>query len=465
MSQIYLSLGTNIGDRLQNLRRAVRRLGQTLTITAVSPVYETEPWGELDQPRFLNLCLGARTEKSPRALLTFLKKTEIDLGREPTYRWGPRLIDIDILTYEDQIITEEKLAIPHPGLADRAFILAPLHDIAPDWVHPQTGSNVAQMLSAVTAETVRRLSEPLFMMNQNDDLDGKQPPLAWGTRTFVMGIINVTPDSFSGDGVLAKKEGVATAHVELVETAVTQAQKFVQDGADILDVGGESTRPGSQPIGAQEELRRILPVIEAVRQVVEVPISVDTYRAEVARAALDAGADWINDVWGLRMDPELAGLAAERGCPLILMHNRSQPKDIVQKEKLGGMYVGAKYEDLFNDIIRELQSSIDSALAAGVDKSQIIIDPGLGFGKSLAQNLRLVNELQRLKVLGYPILIGPSRKSFIGYTLDLPPTERVEGTAVTIAIGIDRGADIVRVHDVKEMARVARMTDAIVREM
>jgi dihydropteroate synthase/2-amino-4-hydroxy-6-hydroxymethyldihydropteridine diphosphokinase len=456
MGQIYLSLGTNIGDRLQNMRRAVRRLGQTLTITAVSPVYETAPWGEIDQPDFLNLCLEARTEKSPRALLKFLKQTETDLGREPTFRWGPRLIDIDILTYDDQIITEDNLTIPHPGLVDRAFVLAPLHDIALDWIHPQTGKNVTQMLAAVPEVTVRRLAEPLFEKDQSNDPGDSRPPFAWGARTYVMGIINATPDSFSGDGVLAREEAVATA--------VAQARQFVQDGADILDIGGESTRPGSQPIGEQEELDRILPVIKAVRQAVEVPISVDTYRSKVARAALDVGANWINDVWGLRMDPALADLAAEQGCPVILMHNRSRPKDIVQKEKLGGMFLGAKYNDLFADIIRELQGSIDLALAAGMANSQIIIDPGIGFGKSLAQNNQLINELQRLKVLGFPILLGSSRKSFIGYTLDLPPEERVEGTAVTIAIGIDRGADIVRVHDVKEMVRVARMTDAIVRE-
>jgi dihydropteroate synthase len=270
-----------------------------------------------------------------------------------------------------------------------------------------------------------------------------------------MGIINATPDSFSGDGVLVGEEAV--------ETAVAQAKQFIADGADILDIGGESTRPGSQPVSAEEEMGRILPVIKAIRQLTDVPISVDTYRADVARAALDAGADWVNDVWGLRMDGAMAGLVAEKGCPVIIMHNRSKPKDVIQTEKLGGMYQGAEYDDLFADVMRELQISIDLALDAGVDKSQIIIDPGIGFGKSVTQNMQLINELDRFKALGCPILLGPSRKSFIGYTLDLPPEERVEGTAVTVAIGIDRGADIVRVHDVKEIVRVAKMTDAIVR--
>lgn len=270
-----------------------------------------------------------------------------------------------------------------------------------------------------------------------------------------MGIINVTPDSFSGDGLLSAEETVARA--------VVQAQQFEADGADILDIGGESTRPGSVPISADEELARILPVITAVRAATDLPISVDTYRAAVAQAALSAGADWVNDVWGLRMDEQMAQVVAEAGCPVIIMHNRSKPKDVAQTERLGGHYQGVEYDDLITDIKNELQTSIDLALAAGVQPEKIIIDPGVGFGKTVSQNLQIVNKLDQFKELGFPILLGTSRKSFIGYTLDLPPEDRLEGTAVTVAIGIDRGADIVRVHDVKAMVRVAHMTDSIVR--
>lgn len=277
---------------------------------------------------------------------------------------------------------------------------------------------------------------------------------AWGERTYVMGIINVTPDSFSGDGLLGDA---------LIERAVAQAKQFAAEGADILDVGGESTRPGSQPIATDEELIRILPVIRALRREVSLPISVDTYRAEVARAALEAGADWVNDVWGLRMDSNMAGVVAETGCHVVVMHNRSKPKDVAQEERLGGRYVGVRYGDLMADIREELRQSIDLALAAGARPSQIIVDPGIGFGKTVEQNAELIDRLGELRELGYPILIGPSRKSFIGYTLDLPPDQRLEGTAATVAIGIDRGADIVRVHDVGAMVRVARMTDRIVR--
>lgn len=282
-------------------------------------------------------------------------------------------------------------------------------------------------------------------------------PFSWGTRTYVMGILNATPDSFSGDGLLQ------SGYERVIDRAVVGAMQLVADGADILDIGGESSRPGSLPVSAAEEIDRVVPIIQAVRRAVTVPISVDTYRAEVARAALAAGANWVNDVWGLRMDAEMAQVVAEAGCPVVIMHNRSKPKNVAQEEHLGGHYVGIVYDDLLADIGHELQENINLALTQGIRREQIIIDPGIGFGKTVEQNLCLLRNLGRLKALGYPILIGTSRKSFIGYTLDLPPDDRVEGTAATVAIGIDRGADIVRVHDVKAMCRVARMVDRLVR--
>ncbi len=277
----------------------------------------------------------------------------------------------------------------------------------------------------------------------------------WGAQTYVMGIVNVTPDSFSGDGLLRGDE--------VVERAVAQARQFVADGAHILDVGGESTRPGSETVSEAEELARVVPVIERLSREVDVAISVDTYKANVARAALDAGAHLINDVWALRQDAAMGPLAAERGVPIVLMHNRLRPRHIAQAERLGGRFEGVPYEELLGDIVRELVESVSLARAAGIPREKIILDPGIGFGKTVQQSLELLNRLDELRVLGYPLLLGPSRKSFIGYTLDLPPEERVEGTAATVALGIARGADIVRVHDVRQMARVARMADAIVR--
>lgn len=281
-------------------------------------------------------------------------------------------------------------------------------------------------------------------------------PPVWGERTYIMGILNITPDSFSGDGLLAKGG---------LEAALEQAQRFVAAGADILDIGGESTRPGSQPVSAEEECERVLPVISAIRKAgLDVLISVDTYKASVAKAALDAGADWVNDVWGLRADPELAPLVAERNVPIILMHNRSNPANATLQEQLGGRYIGVAYDNLIEDVKSELMQSVEIARLAGIPDRNIILDPGIGFGKTVEQNLELLNRLDEIRILGFPILLGPSRKSFIGYTLNLPPDQRVEGTAAAVAIGIARGADIVRVHDVEIMVRVARMSDAITRQ-
>ena len=278
----------------------------------------------------------------------------------------------------------------------------------------------------------------------------------WGSRTYVMGILNVTPDSFSGDGIIAKGDAV--------ETAVEQAENFLANGADILDVGGESTRPGSAPVNADEEMERVIPVIHALnKNFPEAIISIDTYKAKVAKEAVHAGAHIINDVWGLRADDDLALVAAKYKTPVILMHNRSNPASVEVREKFGNAYIGAGYENLIADLKRELMDSTALAQRAGIAESHIVLDPGVGFGKTREHNLELINRLGEIRELGYPILLGTSRKSFIGFTLDLPADQRVEGTAATVAVGIARGADIIRVHDVKEMARVAKMTDAIVR--
>ena len=277
----------------------------------------------------------------------------------------------------------------------------------------------------------------------------------WGTRTYVMGILNLTPDSFSGDGLAEKGQ----------EVAFRQAEIFVRTGVDILDVGGESTRPGAAPVSTQEEMDRVLPFISQLAGEFDTLISIDTYKSEVAKAALKEGANILNDVWGLRADPALGEIAATAGVPVILMHNRSNPNNAAVKEQLGGRYIGVEYVDLLEDVKTELLESISLAHKAGITDQNIILDPGIGFGKTVPQNLELLNRLDEIRALGYPILLGPSRKSFIGYTLDLPPEDRIEGTAATVSVGIVRGADIIRVHDVPEIIRVIRMTDALVRGM
>ena len=282
----------------------------------------------------------------------------------------------------------------------------------------------------------------------------------WGKRTYIMGILNITPDSFSGDGLLGAENEGST----VLERALAQARAYVKSGVDILDIGAESTRPGAQPVSAAQEIERLIPIIQALSTELDVLVSVDTYKAEVAEAALGAGAQIINDVWGFKVDPDLAAVAANYKVPAILMHNRSSWANAEIQASLGGRYVGVPYDDLITDIKRELMESVSIARKAGVQDNRIILDPGIGFGKTVAQNLELVARLGEFRALGFPILLGPSRKSFIGYTLDLPPDERLEGTAAAVAIGIANGADIIRVHDVSYMTRVARMADAITRQ-
>jgi dihydropteroate synthase len=284
----------------------------------------------------------------------------------------------------------------------------------------------------------------------------------WGARTYIMGILNITPDSFSGDGLIAEANTEAGAE-QFLASALDQARRFLEAGADILDVGGESTRPGSHPVSVAEEIARVVPVVRSLVEEFGAYVSIDTYKAPVAEAALQAGAQMINDVWALRADPQVARVAARHQVPLILMHNRSSWAHAEIKESLGGRYVGMAYENLLEDIRRELMESVEIARTAGVAEERIILDPGIGFGKTVEQNLELLDRLGEIRSLGFPVLLGPSRKSFIGYTLDLPPDQRIEGTAAAVSVGILRGADIIRVHDVEYMARVAKMTDAIVR--
>ncbi len=271
----------------------------------------------------------------------------------------------------------------------------------------------------------------------------------WGKRSYVMGIINVTPDSFSGDG-LDKN----------VDAALARAELFVQAGVDILDVGGESTRPGHEEVPEEEERDRVVPVVRRLVSEMSVPVSVDSYRLLVVRDALEAGAHMVNDVWGLRRTEGLGELAASYGVPVVLMHNR---RGEATRTQLGGHFRQVLYRDMMGEIVQGLRESVDLALQAGIRWENIIVDPGIGFGKTPEQNLVVMRRLRELKSLGRPILMGTSRKSVIGLTLGVPPDDRVEGTAATVAVSICNGADIVRVHDVKEMVRISRMTDAIVR--
>ncbi len=272
-------------------------------------------------------------------------------------------------------------------------------------------------------------------------------------KTYIMGIINLTPDSFSGDGLLNQ--------TEVESAALKQALRFVEEGADVLDLGAESTRPGSRKLDASEELSRLLPALTLIRkELPDVLISVDTYKAETARACLGGGADIINDVWGFQYDPEMASVVAEFDATAVLMHNRELGARTVSSE-LGGRYEDVEYEDIISEVRNWLVQSIEIAHAAGLGDDKIILDPGIGFGKTIDQNLYLLKHLNALTELGFPILLGISRKGFIGHTLNLPQGERLEGSLAANAWGMMMGASVLRVHDVKETVRLARMLDAI----
>lgn len=290
-------------------------------------------------------------------------------------------------------------------------------------------------LAAVAAEVREALAMPARLRARRE-LNCGRYTLPLGERTLVMGILNVTPDSFSDGG----------RFVDL-DHALAQARAMVEAGADIIDIGGESTRPGAEPVGEAEELDRVLPVIRRLSAELSVPLSIDTYKAAVAERALDAGAHIINDVWGAKRDPRMAGVAARRGVPIILMHNRTD----------------TDYRDFYSDFVRDLRESVQIALQAGVREEQIILDPGIGFVKTVEQNLETMRRLDDLVALGYPVLLATSRKRMIGHVLDLPVDERVEGTAATVALGVTKGCHMVRVHDVKEMKRVTKMMDAMLK--
>jgi len=263
---------------------------------------------------------------------------------------------------------------------------------------------------------------------------------AWGERTFVMGIVNVTPDSFSGDGLIGGGDPL--------RAAVDQAVRMVDEGADLLDIGGESTRPGHAPVDAAEEIGRVIPIVAAVQDALpDIPLSIDTTKVVVAEAALAAGATLLNDIWGVGPDPAMAELAASAHVPLIVMHNREE----------------ARYDDVVREVIDDLRAALGRAERLGVAPEDLIVDPGIGFGKTADHNITLLRNLDTLTELGRPILLGTSRKSTIGRILDLPPDERLEGTLTTTALGVAAGVDIVRVHDVRANVRAARVADAIVR--
>lgn len=459
-----IALGANLGDRARSISDAISALdaNASIRVTDTSFLYETAPMYYTDQPRFLNAACSIETTLSPLDLLDVTQGIEHQLGRckDGVPRNGPRAVDLDILLYGGAHIESERLAIPHPRIAERAFVLLPLADIWPH-EHPTLLRTPAELLATLT----RRADYAAGEISRVTPVGDGQ--FEWGKQTLVMGILNATPDSFSDGGQCASPA-----------QAVERAREMVEGGVDVLDVGGMSTAPGAPEISAEEEIARVVPVIRALQEDITccIPISIDTFRASVAEAALKAGAKIINDVSGGSRDPAMLPLAAQQGCPIILMHMRGDSSTMTSLAEYNG--------DVVAGVGRELFERVTSALSAGVRRYNIILDPGLGFAKAAADSVRLMRGLERITGLHgsrggiepghsacalphFPMLIGPSRKRFLGRLIGETapdPAGRLNATLATCAAGVATGCvDMVRVHDVKETRDAVAVADAMLR--
>jgi dihydropteroate synthase len=424
---ILIALGANLpsvaGAHRETLRRALFRLEQRgLRIIRKSRTYLTEPVPRSSQPWYANQVVSVETSLDPHALLALLLDVEHEYGRERGVQDAARTLDLDLIDYDGQALNTENLVLPHPRMHQRGFVLAPLAEIAPDWRHPLSHIDVGTLLAQVDLSGIRAM---------------RDVPL-------LMGVVNVTPDSFS-DGGSFSETSRAIAHAELL----------IEEGADILDIGGESTRPGALPVSVEEEQRRVLPVVraiarEAIRQGRHV--SVDTRHPSTMAAAIEAGATMINDVTALA-SRESRKIVAQAGVPVFLMHMQGNPQT---------MQVNPSYDDVVSDVSNELRAARDRAVADGIDPDLIWLDPGIGFGKTLAHNLALLDATPRLRALGHRVLIGASRKGFIARVdRDGPANERIGGSIAAAISAAARGADALRVHDVRETRQALAVWSAI----
>ncbi|KAJ3114863.1 trifunctional dihydropteroate synthetase, partial [Physocladia obscura] len=447
---VYLGLGSNLGNRARNISFGLDSLCSDPKVTRLldtSFLYETIPMYVADQPKFLNTSCKISTTLSPMDLLKKIKEIEAATGRDfNVIRNGPRPLDIDILFYDNLELKTDLLEIPHKLLHEREFVLRPLCDIAPTMAHPTRFRTLFQLLGVLI--NTEGYNPNLHKMHQVTPFATRksEPQWIWSSHTRVMGILNVTPDSFSDGGQFTG-----------IEEAITQANKMIADGADVLDVGGQSTRPGADIVTEEEETRRVIPVVEAIRKGASenVLISVDTFRAGVAKAAIEAGADFINDVSGGEFDEAMVDIMAQLKVPVCIMHMRGNTKT---------MRSMTSYEnnDVVGEVRRVLLEHVNKLIGRGVYRWNIIIDPGIGFAKTVEQNFTLLRKLNQLTLPGtglerFPVLVGPSRKGFL--KAGAAPKERVWATAAACSASVIGGAAILRVHDVKEMKDVIATCD------
>ncbi|PVU92789.1 hypothetical protein BB559_003589 [Furculomyces boomerangus] len=502
---VYVAVGTNIGDRLRNIHQALRKINEieSCRVCDTGFLYETKAMYVVDQPGFLNTAFKVETKKTPHELLVELKKIESDMGRDfNAQRFGPRVIDLDILFYDSLVLESEDLVIPHPRCHERHFQLQPVIDMNPYVLHNKLTTTVDTLSKKlVTIDGVPNDVVQVMPLS-NSEISGKLVIVPVGENkkeTIAMGIVNTTPDSFSDGGMLDDSE-----------TAADYAVKLFDQGAQIIDIGGQSTKPGAESVSISEEISRVAPVIANIRNRQngnKYLISVDTFVAKVAREALDAGADIINDVSGGDADPEMFKLAAEKGCPIVIMHMRGTPKTMNSLTDYGSAGdMGSGKGDVVLGIRFELAKKVRAALNAGIPRFNIILDPGIGFAKTHEQNFEILRRLSELtgeplysvnskstinfrspklspnlgsltgstemssqyheklaaSLVGYPVLIGCSRKRFIGLATGKEnPKDRVYGTAATVTSAIQGNAAIVRIHDVESLVDVIKVSDSI----
>ncbi|KOS17774.1 Folic acid synthesis protein fol1 [Escovopsis weberi] len=416
-----------------------------IRVKRTSSLWETEPMYVKDQDQFINGVCEVETELEPLPLLDELQSIERDMGRRKLVDKGPRNIDLDILLYGDENVKHERLHVPHIGIPEREFVLKPLAELIPS--RPLDSAKPWKLIQDYLNELP--VSKPLSSMTPLAPTSASLTPLVQDRKTMVMGILNLTPDSFSDGG-----------HHDFSTVSAT-VLGMLRGGATIIDVGGQSTAPGRPEVSEDEELSRVIPAIEMIRSLPEarnVVISVDTYRASVAAKAIASGADLVNDVSAGALDSDMLPTVARLGKTICLMHMRGSPQNMAEL---------TDYPDgLLPTVATELLARVAAAEAAGIRRWRILLDPGIGFAKTQAQNLEILRHLQVLRTWpgldNFPWLVGSSRKSFIGRVTSVKnPTDRKWGTAATVAAAVQGGADVIRVHDVPEMATVATMSDAI----
>ncbi|KAI5290909.1 trifunctional dihydropteroate synthetase [Ascosphaera aggregata] len=453
MSKAYIALGSNMGDRLSMLEQSLKHMmAHGIRVTRTSSLYETAPMYVTDQDPFLNGICEVETSLAPTELLDALQSIENEMGRVKIIDKGPRVIDLDIVLYNDVVYSDERLNIPHKLMLEREFVLRPLCQLIPEEHYPIPEASLSYqcILDRLPISYPRPVSTtPIAPTYPNIKASDPSRP------THVMAVLNVTPDSFSDGGLHSPQN---------LESLAEEVREMISSGATIIDVGGESTRPSSVPVGAEEEMNRVIPVIKLIKSLPEaanVAISIDTYRAVVAEAAVNAGADIINDISAGMLDTEMFPTMARLGKTVVLMHMRGTPQTMMKLTNYDN-------DDVVSGVGKELLGRVSAAEEAGIRRWRIILDPGIGFAKTQKQNLSLLRNGAALKeykgLSDLPWLVGTSRKNFIGNVTGVEKAaDRVWGTAAAVTAAVQGGADIIRIHDVKEMRKVARMADAIYR--